>query len=89
MKIVCIGYRSWALEIYRNLRNQKKIKFLFLPKENTKKILKLKPDYILFYGWSWKVKKNLINTNKCIMLHPSMLPKFRGGSPIQNQIIRV
>jgi len=22
------------------------------------------------------------------MLHPSLLPKFRGGSPIQNQIIR-
>ena len=22
------------------------------------------------------------------MLHPSPLPKFRGGSPIQNQIIR-
>ena len=22
------------------------------------------------------------------MLHPSALPKFRGGSPIQNQIIR-
>ena len=88
MKIVCIGYRSWALKIYRKLKKSKKNKVFIFTKVNTKKILKLKPDYILFYGWSWKVKKNLINTNKCIMLHPSMLPKFRGGSPIQNQIIQ-
>ena len=25
---------------------------------------------------------------KCVMLHPSKLPDFAGGSPLQNQIIR-
>ena len=29
-----------------------------------------------------------LNDFECIMLHPSPLPKYRGGSPIQNQIIR-
>jgi len=46
------------------------------------------PDYILFYGWSKIINPKLINDFKCIMLHPSPLPKYRGGSPIQNQIIR-
>jgi len=29
-----------------------------------------------------------LNNYDCICLHPSPLPKYRGGSPIQNQIIR-
>ncbi len=29
----------------------------------------------------------LISNYTCLMLHPSPLPKYRGGSPIQNQII--
>jgi len=45
------------------------------------------PDYILFYGWSWIIPEEIINNFKCIMLHPSPLPKYRGGSPVQNQII--
>lgn len=52
-----------------------------------KKILELRPDVILFYGWSWKVPNELLKTAKCIGLHPSPLPKYRGGSPIQHQII--
>ena len=44
------------------------------------------PDIVLFYGWSWKVSEKLINKFDCLMLHPSPLPKYRGGSPIQNQI---
>jgi methionyl-tRNA formyltransferase len=47
-----------------------------------------KPDIILYYGWSWIISQEMINNYKCIMLHPSPLPKFRGGSPIQNQIIQ-
>ena len=90
MRIVCISYRSWAIDIYNKLKKNKKNKILILNKKklNEKKILKFNPHFILFYGWSWKVSDKLIKTNKCIMLHPSKLPKFRGGSPIQNQIIR-
>ena len=42
----------------------------------------------LFYGWSKKVSKKIVKEYKCIMLHPSNLPKYAGGSTIQNQIIR-
>ena len=43
---------------------------------------------LLFYGWSDVVPRLLTTNFPCIMLHPSPLPKYRGGSPIQNQIIR-
>jgi methionyl-tRNA formyltransferase len=90
IKIVCIGYRSWAISIYSELKKNKNYKVLILKKKkiDLKKINKFNPEYILFYGWSWLVPKTLINAYKCIMLHPSKLPKFKGGSPLQNQIIR-
>ncbi len=52
-----------------------------------KKIIDFNPDYVLFYGWSWVISKELISNYICVMLHPSPLPKYRGGSPLQNQII--
>ena len=33
-------------------------------------------------------KKKIYNKFECIQFHCSDLPKFRGGTPIQNQIIR-
>ncbi len=51
------------------------------------KIKSKKPDYVLFYGWSWIVPKSILNIAPCICLHPSPLPKYRGGSPLQHQII--
>tara|TARA_B100001057_G_scaffold499488_1_gene610359 strand:+ start:4385 stop:5029 length:645 start_codon:yes stop_codon:yes gene_type:complete len=91
MKIYCVGYRSWSLQIYENLKKKTKHKFKIIKnkkKISYKEISKFDPDYILFYGWSDKIPNSIINKYFCIMLHPSPLPKFRGGSPLQNQIIR-
>jgi len=43
---------------------------------------------LFFYGWSWILPQNIINNNICVCLHPSPLPKYRGGSPIQHQMIK-
>ena len=42
---------------------------------------------ILTYGWSHYLSKDLRDIAPCLVLHPSPLPLYRGGSPIQNQII--
>lgn len=91
MKIYCVGYRSWALKIYDNLKKKTNYKFKIISnkkKLSLKKIKKFNPSFVLFYGWSDKIPNSIIDNYFCIMLHPSALPKFRGGSPIQNQIIR-
>ncbi len=44
-------------------------------------------DLVLFYGWSWFVPDALTKRRDCLCLHPSLLPKYRGGSPIQHQIL--
>jgi methionyl-tRNA formyltransferase len=90
MRIACVGYRHWALEIYDQLASKTDHVFLiFRSKAQYKEevLYDFKPDLVLFYGWSWRVPEAIVNNWPCIMLHPSPLPKFRGGSPIQNQII--
>lgn len=91
MRIVCVGYRDWALNIYDQLQREFP-EYTFLMQLSKKdfseiQIEHFKPDLILFYGWSDIVASKLIESGKCLMLHPSPLPKYRGGSPIQNQII--
>ncbi len=90
MRIACVGYREWALKIYTNI--QKKSDHIFLNIKNyetySDQIIKdFGPDLVMFYGWSWIVSKDLIENFTCLMLHPSPLPLYRGGSPLQNQII--
>jgi len=89
IKVVGIAYRDWAIKIYRELKKKNiNIKIFKSKKIDYRKIKSINPDYILFYGWSSKVPAYLVKKFKCIMLHPSKLPNFAGGSPLQNQIIR-
>lgn len=92
MKIACIGYRDWSLNIYSKLKKTfPNYDFLIQGSKeqyNEVAINEYSPDLILFYGWSNIVTKNIIEKYYCLMLHPSPLPYYRGGSPIQNQIIR-
>ncbi|MDO8638407.1 MAG: formyltransferase family protein [Candidatus Daviesbacteria bacterium] len=48
---------------------------------------KNKIDVVFFYGWSWIVEDKILDNFLCICLHPSPLPKYKGGSPIQHQIL--
>ena len=90
MRIACVSYRGWALKIYDTLVENSDHTFLIIRSRaqySESALRDFKADIILFYGWSWIIEKSLLNDFKCIMLHPSPLPKYRGGSPIQNQII--
>jgi len=84
-KILFCGYRPWALDIYEHLHNY--VDLVETPQEFND-IIDLKTyDIIFFIGWSWIIPTHIINSSICICLHPSALPLYRGGSPIQHQII--
>jgi len=90
MRVACVGYREWALNIYENLAKSTEHVFLIFRNKshfNLSVLHDFKPDIILFYGWSWMVPSDLLDKYTCLMLHPSPLPRYRGGSPLQNQII--
>ena len=44
--------------------------------------------FIIFVGWSWIVPEEILKSVDCLCIHPSDITKCRGGSPIQNQILR-
>ena len=92
MNIACITYRDWAIDIYDKVQDVYKDEHNFLiwrKKDDfdASQLKEFRPDLILWYGWSWIVEDTFVNDYESVMLHPSPLPKYRGGSPIQNQII--
>lgn len=90
MRIACIGYRDWAFGIYEELMQDRRHVFLLIRGKEAydeSSLIDFKPDLVLFYGWSWIVGTELLSRFVCLMLHPAPLPLYRGGSPIQNQII--
>lgn len=90
MRIACVGYRNWALNIYDQLARSLDHTFLIFRNKaqfSEDALRDFRPDLVLFYGWSWMVPDRLLSDYKCLMLHPSPLPLYRGGSPLQNQII--
>ena len=56
-----------------------------LIKENLEKI---EPRYIFFPHWNWLIDEEIYNNFECIVFHTAPLPYGRGGSPIQNLIVR-
>ena len=46
------------------------------------------PDWVFFPHWSWIIPDEIISRWQCVIFHTSPLPWGRGGSPIQNQIVR-
>ncbi|GHV82958.1 hypothetical protein AGMMS50212_02980 [Spirochaetia bacterium] len=92
MKIACVGYRDWTLKIYNEIirccPEHEYLRFNDVKEYDAKRIFEFNPDFILYYGWSEKVGEEIFSKYKSVVLHISPLPKYRGGSPIQNQIIR-
>ena len=55
---------------------------------NLKDLKKFYPDIIFFPHWNWIIPEEIFDSYTCIGFHTSDLPFGRGGSPIQNLIIR-
>jgi len=52
------------------------------------RILQIKPRYIFFPHWSEKIDKEILELSTCVCFHETDVPYGRGGSPVQNLIIR-
>lgn len=83
--------KTWNYKNFYNIK--KKIPGnWFLIKSNRdltyKKIKKINPKYIFFPHWSHKVDSKIVNEFECVCFHETNLPFGRGGSPIQNLILK-
>lgn len=93
MKIIFLAYREWALEVAWKISELyfEGNDFLILKEKSELDQLAEKIEYedviIIAIGWSWIIDSQITDKTLCLGVHPSDLPNYRGGSPIQNQII--
>jgi methionyl-tRNA formyltransferase len=52
------------------------------------KIDRMSPRYIFFLHWSWIVPDVITDNYECVCFHMTDVPYGRGGSPLQNLIVR-
>tara|TARA_B100001540_G_C15772953_1_gene627276 strand:+ start:258 stop:917 length:660 start_codon:yes stop_codon:yes gene_type:complete len=89
MEYVICAYRDYGTMLYDNLKEKFNFTLIKSKKDlSYNKIQKINPSIIFFPDWSWKVPEKIVKNFKCVCFHEAPLPKFRGGSPLQNQIIR-
>lgn len=55
--------------------------------EATKQIKELNPDFIIVAAYGQILPKDILDIAPCINLHASLLPKYRGASPIQESLL--
>lgn len=48
----------------------------------------LKPAFVFFPHWSWMIPREIHERFNCVIFHMTDLPYGRGGSPLQNLIVR-
>lgn len=51
-------------------------------------LMQIQPRYVFFLHWSHKVPNDILNDFACVVFHMTDVPYGRGGSPLQNLIVR-
>lgn len=93
MNIVICTLKSWNIENANYLKDKyDKVHNIFIIQAkdelNIDKLKNINPDYIFFPHWSYIIPKEIHEYYKCIVFHMTDLPYGRGGSPLQNLIVR-
>lgn len=81
---------SWNRELF-SLHSEKisgHWHFVDSPSDLNEMLKSIEPQYIFFPHWRWIVPENITLGYECICFHMTDVPYGRGGSPLQNLIIR-
>ena len=93
INIIVATIKEWNIANYFKLKELYKNKFNFFLITNKEELTKeyinrISPKYIFFPHWSWIIPKEIYQNYECVVFHMTDLPFGRGGSPLQNLIIR-
>lgn len=91
--ILVVTVKEWNILNYLKLKEKYEDRYSFHlltnnDELNYNSVSKLNPLYIFFPHWSWKIPSEIYTNYNCIVFHMTDLPFGRGGSPLQNLIIR-
>lgn len=88
---IVAGTKSWNYQVFKDVLEKQQGEWHFINSNDMLVIDKIKPispRYIFFLHWSFKVPDEIISSYECICFHMTDVPYGRGGSPLQNLIMR-
>lgn len=92
MKLLLTTIKSWNIENARKMkeRDSQNDWEIITDKEQftPEAVRKIDPEYIFVTHWSWMIPQEIWGPYETVLFHPADLPFGRGGTPIQNQIVR-
>lgn len=89
MKIIFLGKRDWAIEVYNSIKHHPKIAKIVLAKSHAETLsynIK-KYDLLITCGWSEEIGSEIADNIMTIGVHCAELDRYSYGTPIQLQII--
>ena len=89
-KYIVVSSKDWFSKHKKSNQFKKLnvIEILNKKKLNIKNLRIINPKYIFFIHWNEKVSEEIYKNFKCIVFHTSPLPFGRGGTPLQNLIVK-
>ncbi len=87
---IVAGCRPWNRRVYDEVICKYPGKWLFVDNrdELADSVSRIKPKYIFFLHWNWIVPDAMLENYACVCFHMADVPYARGGSPLQNLIVR-
>jgi methionyl-tRNA formyltransferase len=85
------GCKSWHRRVFGEVLSKLAGDWHYVGKQEELSlayIRELRPRYIFFLHWSWKVPPEILAEVECVCFHMTDVPYGRGGSPLQNLIVR-
>ncbi len=90
-KYLILSEKKWHKHLLDNLKNNIGGSWLIIDSRenfNLKKLTVFNPSKIFIPHWSHLIPKEIYDNFECIVFHMTDLPFGRGGSPLQNLIVR-
>ena len=91
MNYILVSEKSWHLELFRNLQKEIQGSWTLITSKDqftAERLKVLSPKYIFIPHWSYIIPSEIYDNFMCIVFHMTDLPFGRGGSPLQNLIVR-
>ena len=93
MKIIIATIKSWNIERAEKLQKQYSgvhdiVIYTSKGEFTVNNIRDFQPDYIFMPHWSYIMPREITDNWECVVFHMTDLPYGRGGSPLQNLIVR-
>jgi len=90
-KFLIVTIKFWNIDNFsKYTKNFEGEWYLISKKEelSLENVEKINPNKIFFVHWSWVIPKEIFEKYECVLFHMTDLPYGRGGSPMQNLIVR-